>query len=69
MCSVVPHSLLNATIGDSLDAFHAGYNPAPMLNTTDIPNTLIRSFIRKTGVKLENKSCVLEVEVKSVTRA
>ncbi|MGB8937591.1 MAG: hypothetical protein WCC17_21080 [Candidatus Nitrosopolaris sp.] len=69
MTLLIPYSLLNAAIGDSLDAFHAGYNPAATLNPTDIPNILIRSFIRKTGVKLDNNSCVLELEVKLVTSA
>ena len=63
------HSLLKATIGDSFDVFHAGYNPASILNPTDIPNTLARSFIRKTGAKLDDKPCVLEAEENSVTRA
>src|SRR5215212_2101159 len=43
------YSLLRATIGDSLDAFHAGYIPATRLRPTDIPHTVARSEGRKTG--------------------
>src|SRR5919106_3930371 len=43
------YSLLRATIGDSLDAFHAGYIPAIRLRPTDIPQTVARSVGRKTG--------------------
>ena len=47
--AVLNYSLLRATIGDSLDAFHAGYIPAIRLRPTDIPQTLARSAGRKTG--------------------
>src|SRR5918997_670593 len=43
------YSLLRATIGDSLDAFHAGYMPAITLRPTEIPQTVARSVGRKTG--------------------
>ena len=43
------YSLLRATIGESLDAFHAGYIPAIRLRPTDIPHTVARSVGRKTG--------------------
>lgn len=43
------YSLLRATMGDSLDAFHAGYIPAIRLRPTDIPHTVAKSEGRKTG--------------------
>jgi hypothetical protein len=43
------YSLLSATMGDSLDAFHAGYIPAIRLRPTDIPHTVAKSEGRKTG--------------------
>src|SRR5919108_3384737 len=43
------YSLLSATIGESLDAFHAGYMPAIRLSPTDIPQTVARSVGRNTG--------------------
>src|SRR5829696_6297424 len=36
-------------MGDSLDAFHAGYMPAIRLRPTDIPHTVAKSVGRKTG--------------------
>src|ERR671927_311632 len=36
-------------MGDSLDAFHAGYIPAIRLRPTDIPHTVAKSVGRNTG--------------------
>ena len=47
---IIPnYSLRRATMGDSLDAFHAGYIPAIRLSPTDMPQTVARSVGRKTG--------------------
>ncbi len=43
------YSLLSATMGESLDAFHAGYMPAIRLSPTDIPHTVAKSIGRNTG--------------------
>jgi len=40
-------------IGDSLDAFHAGYTPAVMLIPTEIAHTKARSVGKNTGVILD----------------
>ncbi|OLD28732.1 MAG: hypothetical protein AUI62_03850 [Thaumarchaeota archaeon 13_1_40CM_2_39_7] len=44
------YSLLSATIGDIFDAFHAGYNPAPILRITESAQTFTISAGRNIGV-------------------
>ena len=42
--------VLNADIGDSRDAFHAGYKPAIALIINESIQTLSRSVVLNTGV-------------------